>query len=307
MSTEMTIPGQAELDANVQDIAGQVAASSQRIYKLDTTAFAHWLLERGLTPHTMTRQHAIEYRLHLQQTYARATANRMFTIARRLMAEYVNNHQIAASPFESVKGFKAGNNETPHTALDKSTARELLNSIDITTGKGLRDYALLCLLLKSGIRRAECAAILIGDIGMQSGHHILIIQHGKGDNRRIVKLRVDVHRAIETYLKAIGRSMTPAFAEIPLFVSFVKGDKPTTRAIGDKMIETMVKEYSQKLGIEHFTPHGARASFATIAIEGGASLHSVQYAMGHADPRTTERYQKRKLNLDKNAVDELDF
>lgn len=48
-------------------------------------------------------------------------------------------------------------------------------------------------------------------------------------------------------------------------------------------------------------------TFATIALEQGAPLHQVQYAMGHEDPRTTERYQKRKLNLDNNAVDYLNF
>lgn len=40
---------------------------------------------------------------------------------------------------------------------------------------------------------------------------------------------------------------------------------------------------------------------------GGAKLQQVQYAAGHADPRTTERYQKRKINLDNNAVDYLHF
>ena len=51
------------------------------------------------------------------------------------------------------------------------------------------------------------------------------------------------------------------------------------------------------------TPHGLRATFVTLALEGGAKLEQVQYAVGHADPRTTERYHKRKLNLDNNAVD----
>jgi hypothetical protein len=41
----------------------------------------------------------------------------------------------------------------------------------------------------------------------------------------------------------------------------------------------------------------------TLALEGGAKLDQVQYAVGHSDPRTTERYQKRKLNLDRHAVD----
>ena len=50
-------------------------------------------------------------------------------------------------------------------------------------------------------------------------------------------------------------------------------------------------------------PHGLRATFVTLALEGGAPLHLVQRAAGHADPRTTERYWRRKEGLDDNAVD----
>jgi integrase len=56
-------------------------------------------------------------------------------------------------------------------------------------------------------------------------------------------------------------------------------------------------------GLEGLTPHGLRATFVTITLENGASLEQVQYAVGHSDPRTTERYHKRKLNLENNAVD----
>jgi site-specific recombinase XerD len=44
-----------------------------------------------------------------------------------------------------------------------------------------------------------------------------------------------------------------------------------------------------------------------LALENGAKLQQVQYAAGHANPRTTERYQKRKFNLDNNAVDYVRF
>jgi integrase len=54
------------------------------------------------------------------------------------------------------------------------------------------------------------------------------------------------------------------------------------------------------LGVD---PHALRATFVTLALEGGAALHLVQRAAGHADPRTTERYWRRKDALDDNAVD----
>ncbi len=55
----------------------------------------------------------------------------------------------------------------------------------------------------------------------------------------------------------------------------------------------------------HMTPHVLPTTFITLALDNGAPLHKVQYAAGHADPRTTERYHRSKLNLDDNAVDYL--
>jgi integrase len=114
-------------------------------------------------------------------------------------------------------------------------------------------------------------------------------------------LSVDVLRDLQTYIDAAGRKQSSLDA--PLFIGFDKGDHPTNKRISDKLIERIVKFYGEKIGVPELTPHGLRATFITLCLEAGAPLHKVQYAARHADPRTTERYQKRKLNLDDNAVD----
>ncbi len=262
--------------------------------------FATWMIERGITPQNMSRQDAISYRVFLAERYAKVTANRMFSVARRLLDEQVKSGQIASNPFIDVKGFKVAN-ETTHTALRKHEARELLASIDTSTIKGKRDYAILSLLIRTGIRRSECAALCLEDLQVQEGHRVAIIRHGKGDKRRIVKLPVDVFRSIQEYIIAAGRANRAP--ESALFTGMTKGDKPTEQQISDKLIERIVKQYSKDIDIHTLTPHGLRSTFITLALENKATLHQVQYAAGHADPRTTERYQKRKLNLDDNAVD----
>jgi len=66
----------------------------------------------------------------------------------------------------------------------------------------------------------------------------------------------------------------------------------------------VVKRRVRAAGIEgKITPHSLRHTFVTLALQGGAALHKVQYAAGHADPRTTERYDRQRDNLDDNAVD----
>lgn len=302
------------MQQSIDDVAGQISENSKRIYRIDAKHFANWMQEQGLTPATFTRSDMIAYRAYLDaaispktgKRYSKPAKQRMFVVACRLMNEQHLRGNTPEDVTEEVKGFKAGKNETTHTALSKQQAIDMLGSINLSTKQGLRDYALLLLLIKTGLRRSEAAALNQGHITMRDGHHVAIIEHGKGDKTRIVKLRVDVVRAIKDYLKALE---VPANDESPLFVRIRRGDHPTGERLTDKAIELIVKKHAPeemdtKLDL---TPHGLRATFATIALEQGAPLHQVQYAMGHEDPRTTERYQKRKLNLDHNAVDYLNF
>ncbi len=322
-------------EAVLTDLAGQLGARSQRIYRHDATVFATWLQAQGLTPEQLTRSTMIAYRAYLQGRYKKATAARMFSVARRLLSEQVAQQRLASNPASEIRGFTV-ENESPHTALSTQEAQALLDAIDPSTRLGQRDYALLLLLLRTGVRRSEAAALTLADLTMQQGHHVAIIQHGKGDKRRIVKVAVDVWRELEASIT--GRRqyhaarMAQLLAELEaqrdqwseavyqqrraaiieqhsmqetdaLFVRMRRGDHPTRQGMTDKAIELRVTYYAEQAGLSRLTPHDLRASFITLALEANAPLHKVQYAAGHRDPRTTERYQKRKLNLDHNAVD----
>ena len=290
----------AALVETLETLAGQLAPSSADTYRKDTKHFAVWLADACLDLVAIGRDDIVRYRKHLQENYAKATAARMLTVAKRLLSEAVKRGVRADNPAADIRGFKSGRDETPHTALSKAQARELLDSMNRATRMGQRDYALVLLLLRTGIRRSEAAGLTIGDLRQEVGHTIVVIRHGKGDVRRSAKVPVDVLRVVREYLDAIGHSNVGA--DTPLFVQFVKGDKATYQALSDSSIERIVIAAGRAIGVD-LTPHGLRASFVTLALEGGAKLQQVQYAAGHADPRTTERYQKRKLNLDDNAVD----
>jgi integrase/recombinase XerD len=288
------------LDTTMTDIAGQLAEKSRRVYLNDARHFATWLQSQGLLPATLTRSDIIAYRSYLEtSTYAKSTKQRMFSVATRLMKEQFIAGRIPQDITGEVKGFKV-NDETTHVALSKKQARDMIHDIDRSTTTGKRDYALLQLIIKTGIRRSEVVALNIGALRMMDGHHVAVIEHAKGDKVHIVKLRVEVKRALDEYIQCLPMQDK----ESPLFVSIRRGDHPTQARMTDKAVELIVKKYVP-LGVEGLTPHGLRSTFITLALESGAPLPSVQYAAGHRDPRTTERYQKRKLNLDNNAVDYL--
>jgi site-specific recombinase XerD len=149
----------------------------------DARHFATWLAARNLDLASATRSDIIDYRRHLGEAYAKSTAARMLIVARRLFAEAVLRGDLAANPAADVRGFKSGDNETPHTALSKTQAKEMLAAIDRSRLDGLHDYALIMLLLRTGLRRSEALALDKGDISKEQGHQIVTVRHGKGDKR----------------------------------------------------------------------------------------------------------------------------
>src|SRR5437588_3705514 len=294
--------------------------SSGRVYKQDIKAFVHWLYEAEIDVHTISRVELQNYRKYLhEQGKSNITINRMFSVVRVVIAELVNNGTIASSPLD--KKFKPlpTNDETTHVALDDKQAKQLLEAIDTITIKGKRDYAMVSVMLRSGLRREEVQKLNIGNVKMKQGHHVIDIEDGKGGKPATVKIPPDVWCYINEYMQALQEThpRRDARIEAPLFISLRKGDNPSLRPDGAgklieqridiKAIETVVKALGNAIGVPGLTPHGLRATAITLWMEHEATLEQTQYAARHKDPRTTERYRKRKLNLENNAVDKLSF
>src|SRR5713226_2043591 len=106
---------------DITDVTGQLSAHSERIYHHDAEVFARFLLDQRLTVetlHLLTRSHLIAYRKYLGNTYAKATASRMFSVARRILQEYMYQGTLVANPAAGIKTFPVAN-ETPYTTLEK--------------------------------------------------------------------------------------------------------------------------------------------------------------------------------------------
>lgn len=184
------------LAATMHTVAGQLAPTSRKTYMVDTKHFAQWMAEQNLSFFSLDRDDLVAYRTHLAETYAQSTASRMWAVVRRLLDEAVQRGTLTKNPTEGIRGFKAGEDESPHRALKREEAKSLLDTINRRTTLGKRDYALIMLLIRTGIRRAEAAALTIGDLVMEQGYHVAIIRHGKGNKRGFAKLPVEVRQVI---------------------------------------------------------------------------------------------------------------
>lgn len=303
--------GVPAIDEVMQTVTKRLHSERSKIeYIQDANVFAKFLIERGKTSaQEITYVDMLNYQDWLavnQDTNkhrSRRRINRMFSVARQVLDIHKRMGTLAYNPAEAIDSLAVDEDASPHIALNKEQATALLAAIDTSTRYGKQEYAVMSLLLRTGLRRAECASLKVKDLDMDSGHYIARVL-GKGGMNSIVKVPVDVKNYIQEWLDASGRTVT---LESPLFVGFSRGDHPTAIQINPKWIERMVVKYASKIGMKRFTPHSLRASFITLVLENDATLIQTQYAARHKDPRQTERYQRRKLNLNDNAVDKLSF
>jgi len=227
----------------------------------------------------------IAYREHLMKDHKPGTVCVYIGAIRsfyRIMSELHGIPDVAAS----VKGAKKSKNMA-HDALTVSQAREVLAGIDTSTIAGLRDYAMINLMIHTGMRENEVAMADVGDIRNVGAESILYVL-GKGHESKddYVILDHDTLSPIQRYLSARGRITD----ESPLFASLAnqnQGGRMTTRAISG-----IGKQAMRNAGIvsSRLVCHSFRHTACTLALKGGASLLDAQVMMRHVDPRTTMYY-----------------
>lgn len=170
----------------------------------------------------------------------------------------------------------------PSSYLTLDEVETLLGTVDLTTPSGLRDRAILETLYSTGMRRSELIALNLDDIDFERG--LVIIRQGKGRKDRVVPIGRRALQWIEKYL-ADGRPVLPDQGTDAFF--------PTTR--GNRFhpvnLSSRVRSYLDAAGIRRpGSCHMLRHTAATLMLEGGADLRSIQTLLGHESLNTTQIY-----------------
>jgi integrase/recombinase XerD len=151
---------------------------------------------------------------------------------------------------------------------------------------GGRDHALISLLALNGLRVSEALGADIEDLGLERGHRTLTILR-KGGKVVTVPLAPRTARAIDL---AVGER-----CDGPIFVG-ADGQRIDRHA-------AIVRRIARRAGIaKRVGPHTLRHAFITAALDAGVPLRDVQEAASHADPRTTMRYDRARVSLDRHAT-----
>jgi site-specific recombinase XerD len=223
----------------------------------------------------------------------------------RLVREAVDNQALSsdvASSIEHISSLKR-NGVRMGNWLTREQAEQLIKTPDISTLAGLRDRAILAVLLGTGIRRTELTSLTFEHIQQREGRWVICDLIGKGDKIRSVPMPSWCKGTIDAWAQSAGISSGLIFRAIN------KGDRIAGDSITPQGIYYLVINYSRMAFGEDgiIEPHDARRSFAHLARSGGAQLEQIQLALGHASIQTTERYLGTKLDLSDAACDRLNL
>ena len=195
---------EAQLIALVLD--GVTSEHSRRSYRTGLVAFFAWIRTSGSGP-AFTRALVQQYRAEqISAGMSASTLNLRLSPVRKLAREMSDNGlldpAVAAAigrvPGVEQRGIRAGN------WLVRDQANALLNAPDPRTLTGLRDRAILGLLLGCGLRRAELLRLNVEDLSQREGRWVFADMAGKGNRLRIVTVPAAVKTRIDVWLRAAG-------------------------------------------------------------------------------------------------------
>jgi site-specific recombinase XerD len=164
--------------------------------------------------------------------------------------------------------------------LEPAAVKRLLASCDRRRTIGRRDYAILLLLVRLGLRAGEVAAINLDDLDWRAG---LLLVHGKGSREDLLPLPVDVGEAIVSYLRR-----RPTCASRALFLRVTAPLRPVDRCT----VAWVVRAACDRAGLPRVGAHRLRHTAATEMLRHGASLAEIAQVLRHREQKTTAIYAK---------------
>jgi site-specific recombinase XerD len=173
-------------------------------------------------------------------------------------------------------------------AIPPEQVRRLLTGIDRRSAVGRRDYAILLMLARLGLRSGEVVLLELDDIDWKAGR---LSVRGKSGRRNELPLPIDVGEAIVAYLQD-GRPRSTSRRV------FLRGKAPIRGFLGPSAIACIVRRALERAGIDAPTKgaHQFRHALATQMLCQGASLTQIGELLGHRNPETTKIYTKVDLD-----------
>ena len=265
---------------------------TKRVYNLGLDEFFAWY---GQEPRAgFTKATVSAWRVALEARGLSAVSiNVRITAVRKLAVEAADNGLLAPELANGItrvkgvasKGVRLGN------WLTVQQAQRLLNAPDVASTKGLRDRAILAVLLGCGLRRSEVANLKVQHVQQRDGRWCIVDLLGKHGRVRTVPMPTWVKVAIDTWVTSARVTSGPVFRPVN------RGDQAQGTALSEKVVWQLLQGYAAAAGVPGIAPHDLRRSCAKMCRAAGGELEQIQLLLGHASVQTTERYLGTKQDL----------
>lgn len=242
------------------------------------------------------KQDILNFKKELEKDHKATTINN-YLVATKQFFKYLEEQGIYKDIAKNVKNVKVENNFKKDYLTIKQCS-ELLNSVDRATEQGKRDYAILLLMLTTGLRTIEVVRADIQDIKPYGNDLALYVQgKGRDEKSELVKVENEVFKAICEYLE----TRTDKEPSQPLFTCISnknKGGRLTT-----KSISRLVKEHLKGIGLnsERLTAHSLRHTTATQNLLNGGTPEETQQLLRHKNLNTTMIYSHNLERLNNKS------
>ena len=314
--TNPVLPGPAGIAHPIEDLYAftdgwlgnrRLSPHTREAYRRDVTSWLRWCEARELDPMKATFIHVNTYARELESTVDPRTG-RPFTpatVARKMSGVsswygfLLKIGAVAANPVGGADRPRVDRDHSATVGLTPAEVDALLAAAEADTSTAkIRNQAVVALLADLGLRVGELVGLNVADIGVERGHRSVRFT-AKGGVKRRRALTPASSAAIETYLLARAAEAGVSVDDLtgPLFVTSTGG------RLDRHAVFRLVRRLAERAGIPawaQLSPHSLRHAFATTARAEGVPLEDVQDAMGHADPRTTRRYDRDRHNLDRD-------
>jgi integrase/recombinase XerC/integrase/recombinase XerD len=263
-----------------------VAPNSCKLYVVNIKLFLRWVQSENKNVDNLKKSDILEYKQHLFDIKRSSlTIDSRITSLRKFYTwcddnDYYNNIVVGIKNPKKYKGYK----KDPLT-IDQ--VNKLFDSIDTKTIIGKRDFAIISLMLRTGIRVGEVTKINIGDIETPGQNYIInIIRKGSQGNKTKISITEKSFQPIQDYLVELLNTND----DQPLFV--VSAYNHNGLRISTAGLSQIIKSRLRRAGInsKRITAHSFRHTAAINLIKSGSTLHEVQLFLGHSSPNTTQIY-----------------
>ncbi len=244
-------------------------------------------------------QNGYEHPKKGRQDYSPDTINLVLAVLRGVAREAFDNQLLPADEWERLRLIKGvrGSRLPAGRHLENGELVAMLDTCDDGTPLGVRDGAMVALLCGAGLRRGTMAELEIENLDLEARKLRAIT---KGNKQIEIPLPSGTIQAIEDWLKVRGRQPGP------LFNPFKKGGEVIiSRGISSQVVYHMLCKRSLVGRVKKCSPHDFRRSYITSILDKTGDLAVAQDLAGHADPKTTKKYDRRGERAKRAAVDLL--